>query len=52
MKVRGLSGRNEKLTNKRANRHMSTPSIILTRKMRESNGENKIEGIVKITISL
>ena len=39
VKVRGLSGRNEKLTNKRANRHMSTSSIILARKMRESNGK-------------
>ena len=39
VKVRGLSGRNEKLTNKRANRQMSTSSIIPARKIRESNGK-------------
>ena len=41
VKVRGLSGRNEKFTNKMANRHMSTSSIILARKMRESNGKTR-----------
>ena len=40
VKERGLRGRNAELTNKRADRHMSTQSIILARKMmRESNGK-------------
>ena len=50
-KKRELRGKNAKLTNKRAERHMTTQSIALARKKKEQ-WKNRIEERVKIVINL
>ena len=51
VKKRELRGKNAKLTNKRAERHMTTQSIALARKKKEQ-WKNRLEERVKIVINL